>query len=250
MQPWIGKAGSSSTGSSTLHYDKTLSHLNHHPQNSDQQSSSSSSSKTNGFRTSSSSCDMMNTAATADSQYMDNMNNNHTQPNLFLESNNFSPIHTKSDMMFLSDGADVLNYLNSTNYSEDVHGDDLRPDSMSYISHRHQLDTQHALAEQTKNSSAALTELMATEDIVVYLENTNYTEDIYGIPILGQCIKEAKQEVMQDKTSENSQKAITRLSMIRNHLVEKASGDFELAAQNAFRMNENDWSTKFLDSSM
>jgi hypothetical protein len=242
MQPWIDKAGGSSSHNSTLHYDKNLSHINnyHHPQSSQQQS-------TNGFRTSStssSSRDMMNTSTTAsNSQYTNGM------PSLSkpFESYNFSPIYSSSDMMSLSDGSDVLSYLNSTNYSEDVHGDDLRPDSVSYISHRHQVDTQHALAEQEKLGQWT-TDLMATDDIVEYLRNTNYTDDIYGIPVLGQWIKEAKEEVMEDKTSENSKKAIARLSMIRNHLVEQASGDFELAAQNAFRINENDWSSKFLDS--
>lgn len=222
MQPWTEKGGSSTSHSSSLQYDRTLSHLNHHP--SGQQSSSSS-----GFRTAR---DNLSTSSdyTEETKTVQNMSNY-----------SFSPVNTSSDMMSLSDGAEVMSFLNSTSYSDHIHGDDLRPDSMSYISHRHQIDTQHGLAEKEK-----LTMLMGTEDIVEYLRNTTYTDDIYGLPVIGQYIKEAKKAI---ENGGHSKIAIDRLSMIRNHLVEKAHGDFNLAAQNAFRMKENDWSATFLDSS-
>ncbi|CAO3623923.1 unnamed protein product [Mucor hiemalis] len=238
MQPWIEKAsGSGSSKSSTLHYDRTLSHL-HHYNPSQQQSTSSSSS---GFRT----LQQADKNATSQHQYQAL-----EQPNTFQSNFDFSPIqHTNGQIFSYTDGGDVMNFLNSTEYSDHVHGDDLRPDSMSYISHRHQFDTQHGLSEKEKLNHQWTTELMAAEDIVDYLMTTNYTEDIYGIPIIGQWIKEAKKEIELDKTSENSKKAIARLSMIRNHLVNKASGNSDLAAQNALRMNESDWSLAFFESS-
>jgi hypothetical protein len=245
MQPWIEKANSgSSSGSSSLHFDKTLSHLNHHSSQQQQQQQSSSSS---GFRTSSPSSRNMNMSSTQNvsKEYIPL---SQQSPYNYLPYN-FSPLPTSSDMISLTDGSDVLNFLNSTEYSEHVHGDDLRPDSMSYISHRHQMDTQHGLSEKEKLSQWTA-ELMATEDIVEYLRTANYTDDIYGIPVIGQWIKEAKEEVDQESTSDHNKKAIARLSMIRNHLVEKASGNIELAAENAFRMNESDWSSTFLDSSI
>lgn len=84
-------------------------------------------------------------------------------------------------------------------------------------------------------------ELLTTEDIVDYLLNTNYTEDIYGIPILGQYIKEAKQEA----SAEGTHKAVERLSMIRRHLMSESNGNVQAATQKLFEMKENDWSSFF-----
>lgn len=243
MQPWIDKAsGSGSSKSSTLHYDRTLSHLHHYHSSQQQQQQHTGSSSSSRFRTHQQQADKFSISS---HQYP-----TVEQPNAFQSKFDFSPIqHTNNQMFSYTDGADVMNFLNSTEYSDEVHGDDLRPDSMSYISHRHQLDTQQGLSEREKLNHHWTTELMAAEDIVEYLMTTNYTEDIYGIPLIGQWIKEAKHEIEMDKTSENSKKAIARLSMIRNHLLNKASGNSELAAQNALRMTESDWSLAFFESS-
>ncbi|GAA5797019.1 hypothetical protein EDC94DRAFT_594528 [Helicostylum pulchrum] len=220
MQPWADKSSGSHTN--TLHYDKTLSHLNNNVQ---QQSSSSSS---NGFRTA------RDTTSTVPSFEFE------TREKQGSSSNNYSFFEpAQQQTMPLTDGAEVMSFLNSQSYSDQVYSDDLRPDSMSYISHRHQVDTQHGLAEKEK-----LRLLFGTEDIVEYLKNTTYTEDVYNIPVLGQLIKQAQEEIKQHKHV-----AIDRLSMIRNHLVHKANGDFELAAKNAFGMTQDDWSDTFLDSS-
>ncbi|KAG2208724.1 hypothetical protein INT47_007823 [Mucor saturninus] len=219
MQPWTEKGGSSSRHQSSLNYDHTLSHINQ-PHQQQQQPSK-------GFRTA------------RDSGSSSNYVEDETRQR---STNEFSPVYTNnSDMLNLGDGADVMNFLNSKSYSDEVYGDDLRPDSMSYISHRHQMDTQHGFAEKEKT----LALLMETEDIVEYLKKTTYTDDIYGIPVLGQYIKEAKEAV---ENGAHSKIAVERLNMIRNHLVEKSHGDFNLAAQNAFRINPNDWSSDFLDS--
>ena len=109
------------------------------------------------------------------------------------------------------------------------------------------MDTQHALSEKEKLQYHWTTGLLSAEDIVEYLKNTNYTEDIYGIPIIGQWVKEAKEEAMQESasTAESKKVAIERLNMIRNHLIQKANGDPNLAAKNAIEMTENDWSSSF-----
>ncbi|KAI8081114.1 hypothetical protein BDF21DRAFT_418420 [Thamnidium elegans] len=221
MQPWADKSSGSHT-TNTLHYDKTLSHLNNNVQH---QSSSS------GFRTARDTTTVpLSSSSSLEFETRGKQASNYS----------FEPAYTYHQNISLTDGAEVMSFLNSQSYSDQVYSDDLRPDSMSYISHRHQVDTQHGLAEKEK-----LSQLFGTEDIVEYLKNTTYTDDIYGIPVLGQLIKQAQEEMKQHKHV-----AIDRLSMIRNHLVHKANGDFELAAQNAFGMTQNDWSNTFLDSSI
>ncbi|KAI9347473.1 hypothetical protein BD770DRAFT_395637 [Pilaira anomala] len=223
MQPWTDKAGSSQTRS--LHYDKSLSNL---PSYTTDTSSSSSRYRTTGkFRT-------LKEPSTTTS--MDSTTSNELTQN-FLPS---PPPLSSTHSMSLSDGGEVLSFLSSTSYSDQVYQDDLRPDSMSYISHRHQMDTQHGLAEREKWISG----LLGATDIVAYLEEMVYIDDVYGIPVLGQLIKEAQEEVKY--TENNKRIAVDRLSMIRNHLVQGANGDFELAAKNAFDLNENDWSSEFL----
>lgn len=222
MQPWTDKAGSSQT--SSLHYDKSLSHLPSYTTD----TSTGRNHTTGKFRTL-----KEPTKFTSDFESMD--------PTTTQFTHNFfpSPPPTTTNSISLSDGGDVLSFLNSTSYSDQVYQDDLRPDSMSYISHRHQMDTQHALAEREKWISG----LLGATDIVAYLEERLYIDDVYGIPVLGQLIKEAQEEIKQ---SDHTRIAVDRLSMLRNHLVQGALGDVELAVRNAFDLNENDWSSEFL----
>ncbi|KAI8098367.1 uncharacterized protein B0P05DRAFT_521651 [Gilbertella persicaria] len=221
MQPWTEKA-STSNNKSSLHFDNTLSQLNH----------VSSTHQTNTFRTK------------GKEVHHDSIVKEELSSPISLFSNHASNFQVAPHENAL-DGSDVLNFLNTTNYSDSVHHDDLVPDSISYISHRHQMDTQHALSEREKHQHHWTAELLAAEDIVDYLQKADYTEDIYGIPHLGQWIKEAKEELAQSSTKRT---AVERLTMIRHHLVQKALGDPELAAKNALGMNEHDWSSTFLDS--
>lgn len=237
MQPWAEKGSSSSPGNAnSLHYDKTLSYLNNK-----QSSSSSSSPKQQGFRTPASHSNI----APIDQDEVDHDRRNQYSS---FASERFSPMINPPIYENLMDGSDVLSFLNSAEYSDRVHGDDLRPDSSSYISHRHQQDTQQALSEKEKLQRHWTTELLATEDIVAYLQNADYTEDIYGIPVLGQWIREAQKEIQQDDPH-HKKVAVERLAMIRQHLVQKANGDPDLAARNAFQMTQHDWTSTFFDSS-
>ncbi|GAN06578.1 hypothetical protein MAM1_0128d06064 [Mucor ambiguus] len=238
MQPWMDKT-SAATSKSSLHFDHTLSHL---------QSASSSQQQPlhqngiNGFRT-------LAKGKGKESFEFD-------EPQVYTSQKAFSEYQFTplTDSHFNAyddplDGSEVLDFLNAaTAYSDHIHGDDLRPDSTTYISHRHQMDTQHALSEREKLQHYWTTGLLSAEDIVDYLQNTNYTDDIYGIPVIGQWIKEAKEEAMQQEqpnTAESKRVAIERLNMIRRHLIQKANGDPNLAAKNAIEMTENDWSSSF-----
>lgn len=238
MQPWMDKTAAT-TSKSSLHFDHNLSHL---------QSASSSQqqpfykSDVNGFRTL--------TKGKGKESFDFDEPQAYTAPQKPFSEYQFTPIdnhfNAYDDPL---DGSEVLNFLNSgTAYSDHIHGDDLRPDSITYISHRHQMDTQHALSEREKLQHHWTTGLLSAEDIVEYLQNTNYTDDIYGIPVIGQWIKEAKEEAMQQEqpnTAESKRVAIERLNMIRHHLIQKANGDPNLAAKNAIEMTENDWSSSF-----
>ncbi|KAI8890663.1 hypothetical protein K501DRAFT_281646 [Backusella circina FSU 941] len=218
MQPWVDKSGYS--GQSSIHYDRNLSYLNQYES---QRAGSSSS----GFRTQS--------KQPLQEPFTSKQNQTYTPSHIF------SPIPTQDQHTSL-DGADVLNLLNSTSYSDAVHSDDLNPDSMTYLSHRHQVDTQHGLAELQKLKQWK--EFLLSDDIVGYLANATYIEDIYGVPVIGDLIQEAKEEVAQDKPH----KAVERLNMIRLHLVHSASGDANRAAKQAASMKGEEWSKVFTQS--
>ncbi|KAI8327235.1 hypothetical protein BD560DRAFT_418383 [Blakeslea trispora] len=229
MQPWADKTSGSSTNKSSLQFDNTLSNLNHVTQNQAQST---------GFRTTNKGKERQ------DSSFDDSAAVNEPSPLSYFH-------HPSSSLQFRAhenalDGSEVSAFLNTTNYSDAIHQDDLVSDSIAYISHRHQQDTQQALSEKEKLQHHWTAELLAAEDIVAYLQNADYTEDVYGIPHLGQWIKEAKEEVAQ--VSGQTKKAVDRLAMIRNHLVQEAQGNVEVAAKNVFSMNNNDWSRTFFDS--
>lgn len=236
MQPWMDKT-TATTSKSSLHFDHTLSHL----QSSQQQPLYKS--DMSGFRT-------LAKGKGKESFDFDEPQAYTPSQKLFSEHRFALPIDSHfnayDDPL---DGSEVLNFLNSgTAYSDHIHGDDLRPDSTTYISHRHQMDTQHALSEKEKLDHHWTTGLLSAEDIVDFLQNTNYTDEIYGIPVIGQWIKEAKEEAMQQEqpnTAESKRVAIARLDMIRHHLIQTAHGDPTLAAKNAIAMTENDWSSSF-----
>jgi hypothetical protein len=222
MQPWINKtSGSSSRG--TLHFDKTLSYLNTHEDH--QQYASS-------FRTKGK--EPMIQQQEDGPSNLDMLSSFATYPCAF--ESNLAPYQD------IADGLEVLEFLNSTSYSDYLHEDDLKPESMAFSSYRHQLDNQHALSEKEKLQMHWTSELLEAEDIVEYLMNTKYTEDIYGIPVLGQYIKEAQAEVTSDQYTA---KAVERLSMIRSHLMSRSQGNVQAATKKVFEMNENDWSTFF-----
>jgi hypothetical protein len=224
MQPWVDKSGYS--GQNSLQYDKSLSYLNRYESHQQRAGSSNSS----GFRTQS--------ERPLQDPFISKQNQAYNSSPM---THQFSPIPTQDyDTPF--DGADVLNLLNSASYSDAVYSDDLNPDSTTYLSHRHQVDTQHGLAELQKLKQWK--DFILSDDIVGYLEKSTYTEDIYGMPIIGDLIQEAKEEIAQDKPH----KAVERLNMIRLHLVQNASGDAEKAAKYAASMKGDEWTKMFTQS--
>ncbi|KAL0141569.1 hypothetical protein V8B55DRAFT_1490352 [Mucor lusitanicus] len=240
MQPWMDKT-TATTSKNSLHFDHTLSHLQQPGSTSQQQPLYKK--DIHGFRT-------LTKGKEKEAFTFDEPQAYTPSQTAFSDYQPAPPIGSQfnayDDPL---DGSEVLNFLNAgTAYSDHIHGDDLRPDSTTYISHRHQVDTQHALSEREKLQHHWTTGLLSAEDIVDYLQNTNYTDDIYGIPLIGQWIKEAKEEAKQQKqpnTAESKRVAIERLNMIRQHLIQKANGDPNLAAKNAIEMTENDWSSSF-----
>ncbi|KAI8646913.1 hypothetical protein BD408DRAFT_409420 [Parasitella parasitica] len=230
MHPWADKP-SSNASKTSLRFDHTLANLQ-----SSSPSRQSIKTETNGFRT---------LGKGKDKQAFE-----HHEPQLHAPQPFDSYQFTSIDADFNAfedplDGSEVLNFLSApTAYSDFVHGSDLIPDSNSYISHRHQVDTQHALSENEKLRYDWTTGLLSAQDIVEYLQNTDYTEDVYGIPIIGQWIKEAKEETMQEP-AETKRTAIERLNMIRHHLIQKANGNSNLAAKNAIEMTKDDWFFSF-----
>ncbi|CEP18182.1 hypothetical protein [Parasitella parasitica] len=230
MQTWLDKP-SSNNSKNTLRFDYTLSYLQ--PSSSSRQFSKT---DNNGFRT---------LGRGKGKQTFE-----HHEPHAHTPRPYGSYQFTSIDSNFNAfedplDGSEVLDFLSSpTAYSDYVHGKDLIPDSSSYISHRHQMDTQHALSENEKLHYHWTTGLLSAEDVVEYLQNTDYTEDVYGIPIIGQWIKKANEETMQELT-ETKRTAIERLNMIRHHLIQKANGDPNLAAKNAMEMTKDDWFSSF-----
>ncbi|KAG2219051.1 hypothetical protein INT45_008895 [Circinella minor] len=152
----------------------------------------------------------------------------------------------------INDGADIQAFLNSSAYSEEVYGDDLVPDSTTYISHRHQMDHQHSVAEQQRLNQWQ--GLLEAEDIVAYLQEMRYTDDIYGAPpLVEQLIKEAQKEVTQEEDTSTEQKRITavqRLTMVRDHLMTEARGNVNTAVKQSQQLQQDDWEQIFSSGSV
>lgn len=148
------------------------------------------------------------------------------------------------------DGAEVQAFLNSADYTDEIHGDDLVPTSQSFHSYRHEQDRQHSLAQQQLNQ---FEELLRAEDIVAYLQGLRYTDEIYGAPpAIEALIKEAREEIVTagtqeepDASPQQRHSAVNRLAMVRNHLMGEAGGNVQAAARRAQEMNQDDWNQLF-----
>ena len=165
-----------------------------------------------------------------------------------------------SHTVSLADGANVLALLNSSEaYNEEIHGDDLVTTSANYRSHRHDVDRLHSLAEQQKKwqqeqhqrvprqhlQQERLSDLLAAEDIVAYLANQRYVDDVYGLPApFEELIKQARQEAASS-SNDTPRKAVQRLQMIRQHLMDQSHGNPTAAATAAYELEVSDWSHFF-----
>lgn len=228
MLPWSNKAGSSSSASSSIRRDETIANANQ-------------------YRTSEADSTRFRSSLAQD-QSADN-----TSFDTFVQSSSsstpmrFPPIQ-ESQMIHhpppvANDGAEVLGFLSSAEYTDAVHGDDLIQESNTYRSHRHQVDHEHSIAEQHCHQ---WTELLAAEDIVAYLQELKYTDDIYGAPpAIESLIKEAQQEIRQEIPPASNHTAVSRLAMVRDHLLGHAQGQVEAAAKHAHEMKQDDWNQIF-----
>ncbi|KAI8982018.1 hypothetical protein BDF20DRAFT_912223 [Mycotypha africana] len=256
MQAWAEKgttateSSSRGYGSSTLHFDEALSFLSKRKEVYEEEASTS-----NEFRTREEQKGFPATPAnhlqplfddysnTIPEDYNSSIYQQFTQPVTAYSRCYLPTYHQQS----VADGSELLYFLNKTGYTDHIYDDTLNAGSKEYQSYRHQVDTQHALSERRKLQHQWAAELLSSEDIVEYLSKAEYTEDIYGIPILGELVREAKEELnTSDRNDHGKLAAVERLSMIRNHLMAEANGDTNIAAKNALDMNENDWSTFFL----
>ncbi|KAL0080327.1 hypothetical protein J3Q64DRAFT_1759535 [Phycomyces blakesleeanus] len=184
------------------------------------------------------------------------------QPELIFSNANvnpsiFSPLtgHQHSQAAsFLSrpiehpgDGAEIAAFLNSGMYNDEIHSDDLYTDSNTYTSYRHQADHDHSVAEK-EILEQNLARLLGADDIVAYLSEARYSEDVYGLPPAVQAlVKEAQKEVqeVQSDTQKAPRQAVERLQMIREHFMGRAKGNANVAAQQAHTLQEQDWDKFF-----
>ncbi|KAI8148963.1 hypothetical protein BJV82DRAFT_663312 [Fennellomyces sp. T-0311] len=146
----------------------------------------------------------------------------------------------------MNDGADIQAFLNSTAYTDELYGDDLAQTSVTYGSHRHQVDHAHAVAEQQRKHQWQ--DLLQAEDIVAYLQEMRYTDDIYGAPpAVEALIKEAQKEIAEPAadTEQSRVTAVDRLAMVRNHLMGQAGGRVEEAVKQGQQMQQDDWEQIF-----
>ncbi|KAI9317988.1 hypothetical protein BX666DRAFT_1933648 [Dichotomocladium elegans] len=248
MLPWSNKTGSSS-GSSTIQRDESIANSNQYktPESNETESSrfrstpAAPSSHDHAFDTFTNSASHQSQHITRpfhDSRELSRQQQQHAPPAAPLQQ--------------AADGADVLDLLGSADYADAVYGDDLLQDSSTYRSYHHQHDREHSLAEyqQQQQQRHEWTELLATEDIVEYLRNVKYTDDIYGAPPAVQAlIREAQQEIAAATVPENQHQrvngAVARLTMVRDHLMGRAHGQVDLAAKQAQQLQDGDWDAIF-----
>ncbi|KAI8070385.1 hypothetical protein BC940DRAFT_295970 [Gongronella butleri] len=144
------------------------------------------------------------------------------------------------------DGADVLAFLDHGDYEQQVNGDDLIEGSMSYQSYQHQADRQNSLLELEKQRARSLEQWILSDDIVDYIQKTDstYVDDVYALPPLVQSLlKEAKQDIKESK--QIGSHAVSRLRMIREHLISRSNGNRARAAQTTAAMSNDEWASMF-----
>ncbi|KAI9261439.1 hypothetical protein BDA99DRAFT_560315 [Phascolomyces articulosus] len=247
MLPWSDKGGgASSSSSSTLRRDENIA-------SSSQYRSQSSNADSSRFRSQQQQAQQVPLDQGFDTFGSNSSNNplgfnsmHHPQQGSRFINNQAPPLPEHN----INDGADIQAFLNSTAYSDEVYGDDLVPDSTAYLSHRHQVDHHHSMAEQQRLHQWQ--DLLQAEDIVAYLQEMRYTDDIYGAPpLVEELIKEAQKEVTQEdsyhqgNTDQNRTTAIQRLTMVRDHLMAEARGNVETAIKQSQQLQQDDWEQIF-----
>ncbi|KAI9017916.1 hypothetical protein CLU79DRAFT_720972 [Phycomyces nitens] len=222
---WADKSGSSRQ--TTIRHDETLASTSRYTTSNDQKQkfrSQSESTESNDFSMEQPQQRFMNS----------NLNPSIFSPLTAQPGPNFGPIDHPSD------GAEIAAFLNSGMYNDEIHSDDLYSDSNTYGSYRHQSDHDHSIAEK-QIVQQNLARLLGAEDIVAYLSETRYSNDIYGLPPVVQAlVKEAQEETLNN--DQKPRQAVERLQMIRDHFMGSAKGNADVAAQ---RLQEQDWDKFF-----
>ncbi|CAG8439468.1 1795_t:CDS:2 [Ambispora gerdemannii] len=120
----------------------------------------------------------------------------------------------------MQDGVGVIDFLNSNSFVSEIYN----PIDTEHEIERRRDHFQYTLSPNTRNLDSAgsyINTLIDAEDIVAYLKETRYTDDVYGIPnFLRKLIAEASDEVSnekeqgkQDDTEKHRQTALNRLKM-------------------------------------
>ncbi|CAG8843413.1 2184_t:CDS:1, partial [Racocetra persica] len=110
------------------------------------------------------------------------------------------------------DGIEIIDFLTSSIYTDEVYDFNIK-------------DEDHIAPSSLNKYKSKLDDFLETPDILSYLTQVRYTDDVYGMPIfLKRLVNEAKDEIFneQEKVNESYRKtAIERLEMVREHLVKK-----------------------------
>ncbi|KAF7720900.1 hypothetical protein EC973_005788 [Apophysomyces ossiformis] len=221
MNPWSDKAGPSTQKS--IRHDETLASTSRY--------TPSSSTSQGSFRT--------HHEPTTNSldDHFESFGQSGTSGSFFPGNMLAEPLQNPT--VHMADGAEVRAFLNTTNYTDELHGEDMDIHSSSYRSYRHQYDHEHSIAEKERQKQ--MSHFLEVEDIVAYLQESRYVDDIYGLPpALQSVVKEAQQEV-QNEDGHGPKKAVERLRMIREHLIGRTQGSASSAAQQASQMNDSEW---------
>ncbi|CAI2166962.1 137_t:CDS:2 [Funneliformis geosporum] len=120
------------------------------------------------------------------------------------------------------DENEILEFLNSNNYTEQIYHEDLsqltsnRQKDYNFLENCRE-EYQESILKDNVNSKF-IEEFLESKDIHEYLSKISYTDDIYGIPtFLKELINEAKNELNNDDDNDKNLKhqitAIERLKM-------------------------------------
>ncbi|CAJ0905982.1 1910_t:CDS:2 [Entrophospora sp. SA101] len=146
-------------------------------------------------------------------QNQSNSNNNNND--LYLEDS-ISEFQKEDD----DDGREIIEFLNSNNYTSEIYDNTVEEEEREIAN----ID---ANASSHSYNYKDVEGFLESEDILEYLKQTRYTDDVYGIPkFIKKLIKEARDEMLNDNDQNNPHQktALERLKMIRDHLLMNRDG--------------------------
>ncbi|CAG8650305.1 17080_t:CDS:1 [Dentiscutata erythropus] len=166
--------------------------------------------------------------------------------NLFEMSKHKYPFHHhfhNQDSLhnsYQQDGIEVIDFLNSSVYTDEVYNPIFE-------------DEKQISSGSFNKSEFKLDEFLETADSLIYLTQTRYTYDVYGMPsFFKRLVDEARDEIFNERDSKCSSEetneshrrtGIERLKMVRDHLVKKK----EQSTDNEMRKWLDNWTEKDMD---